>query len=217
MQDYKELEITGQPEKLVSFIDKLSSIENNMGWQRSRLLEENLGRINPADNAWYCFSCDETKNRSAADLWLTHRSTEHLYVCNIVPKSNRRLSYESYNQIISSFEEFAAAEGAEANVSVIVSGGMLDIAEYLSPASLNLLLKFSNLANKSTGSSHPLDQKRWFEFLKEAHRESSRLTSYELNRWLVEEQHWTPDGASSLVSEYEQGRALLQFFEESES
>lgn len=214
MQDYKELEIKAEPDRLAQLIDRLSSIHQSNGWKRSRHLEDNLGRIDPVGNTWYCFSCDEADSRSAADLWLTHRSADHLYVCNIVPKSDRRLSYESYNQIISSFERFASAVAAEADVSVIVSGGMLDIAEYLSPKSLNLLVRFSDLANKSTGSSHPLDQRRWFEFLLEVHRESSKLTSYELNRWLVEERYWPPDGASSLVSEYEQGRALLQFAEE---
>lgn len=212
MQDFKELSIRGEPEHLSSFIQALSDSDVSE-WRRREDLEKKLMGISPKGNIWYCFSCEENHNRVAADLWLANRSAEEVYVCNIVPTSEAELSYALYNQIINEFAIFLSSYAAQCNVSVVLTGGMLDIKEYLSPTCYSLLQTFSQLANKATGSSHPLDQQRWFAFLVQAHEEKSRLTSHELYRWLTEEEAWSPEMASRLVSEYEKGRALLDYKE----
>lgn len=212
MQDFKELSIRGKPEHLSSLIKSLSECDGSE-WCRREDLEKKLLEASPKGNVWYCFSCEETKNRSAANLWLANRSDSEVYVCNIVPTSVAELGYAVYNQIISDFHDFLLAYAASYSVVVEFTGGMLDIKEYLSPFCYSLLQAFSRVANKATGSSHPLDQQRWFAFLVQAHQEKSRLTSHELYRWLSEEEAWPPDVASRLVSEYEKGRALLVYNE----
>jgi hypothetical protein len=212
MQDFKELSIRGEPERLSSLIKALSEC-NWSEWHRREDLENRLSEVSPKGSAWYCFSCEEAKNRSAADLWLTNRSESEVYVCNIVPTPMTELGFAAYNQIISDFYKFLLGFAASYSVAVELTGGMLDIREYLSPSCYSLLQCFSHVANKATGSSHPLDQQRWFAFLVQAHQEKSRLASHELYRWLTEEETWSPDVASRLVSEYEKGRALLAYNE----
>lgn len=212
MQDFKELSIRGEPEHLSSLIQALSDSDVSE-WRRREDLEEKLLKVSPNGNVWYCFSCEETQHRSAANLWLANRSESEFYVCNIVPTSVAELGYALYNQIINDFHDFLSVYAAQYGVLVELSGGMLDILEYLSPACYALLQTFSRVANKATGSSHPLDQQRWFAFLVQAHQEKSRLTSHELYRWLSEEEAWSPEMASRLVSEYEKGRALLDYKE----
>ena len=215
MQDFKELSIRGEPKHLISLIKALSECDGSE-WCRREDLEKKLSEVSPKGNIWYCFSCEEAKNRRGANLWLANRSESEAYVCNIVPTSVGELGYIAYNQIISDFHDFLLGYSASHSVVVELTGGMLDINEYLSPFCYSLLENFSGVANKATGSSHPLDQKRWFAFLVQAHQEKSKLTSHELYRWLSEEEAWSPDVASRLVYEYEKGRALLDYKEKSQ-
>lgn len=210
MHDFQDLSIRGTPDKLSNLILNLSECSES-NWHRRQELEEKLVGVSPKGNEWYCFSCDETLARRAANLWLSNRSEAELYVCNIVPMSSKELDFNDYNIILNDFEKFVGEHAEACGVEVALTGGVLDIKQHLSSASYSLLQKFSGLANKSTGSSHPLDQKRWFDFLVSAHDEHSRLTSHELYRWLVEEESWPSDIASRLAAEYEKGCALLDY------
>lgn len=210
MNDFQDLSIRGTPDQLRKLILSLSEC-NESDWHRRQDLEAKLLGVSPKGSEWYCFSCDETLNRRAANLWLANRSEYELYVCNIVPTSSKELDFIDYNKILHDFETFVGEYVEACGVEVALTGGVLDIQEHLSPVSYSLLRKFSDLATKSTGSSHPLDQKRWFDFLVNAHDEHSRLTSHELYRWLVEEESWPPDIASRLAAEYEKGCALLDY------
>ena len=60
---------------------------------------------------------------------------------------------------------------------------------------------------------HPLDRKRWNEFLTAAHREHAPLDSSLLERWLIEEEKWPADRAEELIRQYENGQQLLEVYE----
>lgn len=75
------------------------------------------------------------------------------------------------------------------------------------------LHRFSVTANKSTGSKHPSDRRRWFDFIFAAHRAQSRLDSQILARWLTEVEEWPSEVVEDLVIQYEFGVALLEEYE----
>jgi hypothetical protein len=83
----------------------------------------------------------------------------------------------------------------------------------VSKETAQLLHHFSVLANKSTGATHPSDERRWFEFIGAAHREDASLDDRTLERWLREEEDWPEDVASELAAEYEKARSLLKFYD----
>ena len=85
----------------------------------------------------------------------------------------------------------------------------------VSPAVAEALRRFSVLANKSTGASHPLDRDRWFDFILLAHRENAQLDASVLARWLSESEGWFEDCARDLAGEYERSRSLLTRYEAS--
>ena len=83
------------------------------------------------------------------------------------------------------------------------------------------LRRFSNAANKSTGSAHPLDERRWMEFVIACARAAGRqdrppfsptLDGGLLKRWLTEVDGWTGDIAGDLVQQYEFGLSLIQLY-----
>ena len=86
-----------------------------------------------------------------------------------------------------------------------------NIENWISEESVKKLKKFSVAANKSTGSAHPLDRKRWFDFLITVHHEHNKLDVSQLSRWLIECEHWPEDIAHELAMEYEFAMGLLDF------
>src|SRR3546814_11423754 len=71
------------------------------------------------------------------------------------------------------------------------------------------LRRFSAAANKATGASHPLDQRRWFDFIISAHRSGKDIGTDRLARWLHEVEGWDEDSAHRLAGEYERCQELL--------
>jgi|688.fasta_scaffold721214_2 hypothetical protein len=212
MKDYKELKLIGTPESLSTLLSDISS-EPLDGWMRNRDLEKRL----PADglrSGFYCFTCDEKTVRRSAHLWLAPKNdAEYYYVTNIIPNQGDRLSFDDYNEVLSSFAIRLRASKLSNNVQVIEEGGSLFLDSFLSQEVLTRLRRFSGAANKATGSAHHYDKERWFAFVVAAHSESSGLHSSDLLRWLLEEEHWPEDQALELVIEYEQQRSLLEYYD----
>jgi hypothetical protein len=91
-----------------------------------------------------------------------------------------------------------------------LSGMDVDLSAQLPKDVYARLRHFSVAANKKTGSSHPLDQERWMDFLIASDKATVVLDSHTLARWLVEIEGWESEQASRLAEEYEFGRELLQ-------
>ncbi len=184
------------------------------GWSRDFAREEELNRESARE--FYCFACQQSPDRPAATLFLTHadrRATSWLYVSNIVPREVQQLTFDQYNHTLNEFEtRFAKPAADSIGVRVELSSPEQSIKDWLSPESAKLLRAFSHGANKSTGSSHPMDRGRWYDFLIALHRSGENPNVGLLHRWLVEEEQWPDDIALDLVSEYEFARGLLDRF-----
>jgi hypothetical protein len=139
-----------------------------------------------------------------------------LKVANIVPLELRELTHRAYNAILADFaSEVARPAAMDAGYSVVMSNSTLQLENMVSPAVAEALRRFSVLANKSTGASHPLDRDRWFDFILLAHRENAQLDASVLARWLSESEGWFEDCARDLAGEYERSRSLLTRYEAS--
>jgi len=181
------------------------------GWSRDLAREEELHH--ESGKKFYCFACQQTPDRPAAGLFLTHadrRATSWLYVPNIVPREVQQLSFDQYNHILNDFGvRFAKPAADSIGVRVELSSPEQSIEDWLSPESAKLLRAFSHGANKSTGSSHPMDRERWYDFLIALHSSGENPNVGLLQRWLIEEEQWADDIAFDLVSEYEFAKGLL--------
>lgn len=163
----------------------------------------------------YCFECKAENGFERAGLSLFQKEGDIWNVPNIVPLEVGQLSIDQYNQILSDFfagivqpairDTPATSELTEDNISVKdVAGEELD----------TLLKRFSSVANKSTGSAHPMDRKRWFDFILKAYKTGSRVDTGLLVGTLLE-QGWPVDAAHELAEEYELAMDLLEYEYES--
>lgn len=135
-------------------------------------------------------------------------------VTNIVPHAAGELGIAKYNLVLRDFVERIAKPAASRGAfEVRLTEPYRSLDDWVDPTVADDLRRFSHLANKATGASHPLDRKRWFAFVIGAHNTSAPLDPGQLARWLEEVEDWPADTARELAGEYEYARALLAAYD----
>lgn len=210
MKTYGELSIDLHGMSPEKFGD-LAEASATGGWARDRSKDEEMKRTG-GGGAWFTFTLSGHKTLPSVFLFVTQkRSADTLYIPNILSPARDRLNYDEYNQILQSFAESVLVPLKARNVvDFNLSGMEIDLSAQLPKEVFDCLRRFSGLANKKTGSSHPLDQERWMDFLIASDEAGVKLDSHTLARWLVEAEGWEGEQASRLAEEYEFGRELLQ-------
>jgi hypothetical protein len=213
LEVFKELSIRGDSTKLDTFIDALSE-RLAPGWARHYEGERRIAEMAlPNEERQYAFRCEAKGKRPAVGLFLI-RFPHAFSVTNIVPQQSGSLTRAQYNSILDEFADLIARPvGADLGLTIEVTPDRLSITHWLSEEAASRLKSFSVAANKATGSSHPMDFKRWAAFLIQAHRDSADLDSETLLRWLVEEEEWPETVAVDLATEYEVARNLLEAYD----
>lgn len=136
-------------------------------------------------------------------------------VPNIVPLETGSLTFAQYNTILADFiEHIATPVVEELGFTIITTKSQQTLDDWLSSDAAEKLRRFSRAANKSTGASHPSDERRWFDFLVAVHRAGDKLDADRLARWLHEAERWDEESAHKLAGDYEQSLALLAFYDE---
>jgi len=134
-----------------------------------------------------------------------------LAVSNIVPHDQGELSYEEYNAIVEDFYRFAGPIAARHGARAEMTAPQADLERWLTQEAADKLRLFCGLANKRTGSSHPMDRERWYDFLVTADEAGADFSASMLARWLTEAGGWDEGTAGKLAAEYEFARGLLAF------
>ncbi len=144
---------------------------------------------------------------SGLTLW---RNKDGYKVANIVPLEIRELSVACYNDVLNDFVD-RIVEPASNDSRFLMNLGKREhhLTHWTSEEAADALHRFSVTANKSTGSSHPADRRRWFEFIFAAHSARSRLDTDILARWLTEVEGWPSEIVEDLMIQYEFGISLL--------
>ena len=159
------------------------------------------------------FERDEGNGVAASRLVLW--AEPHGYrVANIVPLRCRELGERGYNDVLNDFiDRVARTVSEQGGFELRHTDRMQSITDWTSREAAEALRLFSVAANKSTGSSHPLDAERWRRFLMADHLAESSLSSSHLKRWLMEVEGWTGEAATELVIERDFAEELLQDYD----
>ncbi|MDR3616742.1 MAG: hypothetical protein P4L53_24510 [Candidatus Obscuribacterales bacterium] len=208
---FRELSILGSPQLAADFMKRISKTVSGI-WSPIE--------INPHE--WggntFCFSCGETEEHPAAKLWFAKSHNKNkLYVSNIVPLNMNSLTKTEYNRILMEFyktfiEPFPVDKGLE----IIVEEDLVGLDHWLDEEAIRRLNSFSNCANKSTGTGHPLDERRWWLFCFYIHDKGffSKFYPDILGRWLNEVLGWHEEGAHKLALNYERTLRTLEAYNE---
>ncbi|WP_407829344.1 hypothetical protein [Shewanella algae] len=210
MKTFKDVFIKIDDKLIINFI---SEVTKNLErpWSRSYESEENskyLGEIS------FSFKRAGDNTLPEAGLSIFREEKNNWYIPNIVPLEQSQLSYDEYNNIITDFYNSCLKPVAlDLKIDIELTSDALTAEDILGDEANTLLEKFSSLANKSTGSSHPSDQKRWFAFIVETCRKQKYVNSFDLAR-VLSEQGWSENSVQKLTTEYEFARDLIKYMEE---
>lgn len=209
MKVFQNLELRGDRKSLANLIENIRSRLID-GWARDEEIEHRYSQ--DIGKETYCFSCTKMKDRESATLFIVHSEPSLLRVSNIIPRDKGELSIVQYNRILNDFyERFVRSAAEEIGVNGILSSDEMKLEDLISHEAAKKLRTFSSCANRSTGSSHPMDRERWYDFLVTVHREDNKLGYDILFRWLVEEEKWPEEIAHDLIIEYEFAGGLISF------
>lgn len=171
------------------------------------------GAIDDEDVIVLVRTASDDIDESALVLW---QEADGYRVSNIVPRHVSELGITRYNAILQDFVERVARPAAQVEgFEIELSSASQSLDDWLAVESAAALRRFSHLANKSTGAAHPKDRERWYAFLIAAYRNSPRLDSDQLARWLVEVEHWSFEKAQELAIDYEFALGLLEQYDQS--
>lgn len=168
--------------------------------------------VTSEDVILFCRDADPDNPAVGLTLWGTE---DGYYVPNIVPLKAGSLSFAQYNAALTDFiERIAAPVTAKFGFTISTTKARQALGDWLSADAELKLKRFSGAANKSTGASHPSDQRRWFDFLVAVHRSGAQPGSDRLARWLHEVDGWDEDSAHNLAGKFEAAIALLAYYDE---
>lgn len=208
---FRELTVRGLSPALDGLGD---AIQQNLPahWRRDKAKEQE-NALMFGDKSLLVFERDGSGGLPAAGVAMLTEG-EMAEVINIVPLEKSQLSAREYNAILVEFTNSAIRPATVAlDIKYVLTDDKKPFTAWVSPAAGEALQRFSVLANHGTGSAHPLDRERWFEFLLYCHRDRCELDTDMLQRWLVDKGQWSSERASDLATEYEFGRGLLKFAE----
>ena len=106
---------------------------------------------------------------------------------------------------------------------------VFDPLKCISQEALHKLEKFCNMANKTTGSLHPCDEERWFDFICQTVIDRQVFDYDTIFRFLSDEEYWgtrepgyvgamgrfawDENLAAELASEYDNYVRILQYYD----
>lgn len=158
----------------------------------------------------YCFEYKPDNTLERAGLSLFQKESDLWHVPNIVPLEVGQLSVDQYNQILVKFCEDIVQPAIRDTPAIYqLTEDTVSVKDVAGEEVDTLLRRFSSVANKSTGSTHPMDRKRWFDFILKAYKAGGRVDTTLLVGTLLE-QGWPTDAAHELAEEYELAMDLLK-------
>jgi hypothetical protein len=180
-------------------------------WSFDAERSEQMRRNAVGDRQVLAFSRAATDDLPAAGLSLWSHA-EGLYVPNVVPLETGELTHAQYNAVLGDFaERVVRPVAAHAGFRIELTDGRQQLSDWIPQEAARKLRVFSAAANKSSGSSHPMDQQRWFDFILTVHRSGAHLDTDRLARWLNEVDRWDEDSAYKLAGEFERYISILEF------
>jgi len=207
--EFQDLIVTGAASRIeeigAAFEGRLPA-----GWTRDKIREQEALAMG-GDDKWLVFNRAGSSDIPAASLFFATCNGD-LKVSNIVPQAVSELSKQQYNAILIEFYKSTVVAVADAlALQHELTPDTRPITFWITENAAEKLRRFSQCANKSSGSAHPMDRNRWFDFLTQVVADRSELDTDTLARWLVLIEHWPEESARDLVLEYEFGRDLLTY------
>ncbi|MNJ95316.1 hypothetical protein D3C87_130260 [compost metagenome] len=220
METFQNLTIELPSNRIEAFYYELSElIRDSINWHLRNDLVANFNK-NSNTKSKYVISAESKEflvdNRQIQGIVWLWNDLNTFKVFNIVPAGKvRNLELNEYNYILNQFKtDFIDRVSDRFDARVNLTHPYKYIDDTIGSEGISALRSFSEGANKTTGNTNPYDFQRWCEFIFIIHRMEKKLSSSELENWLIED-GWDEEMASKLSSEFEYSLDLLEKYEQS--
>lgn len=155
----------------------------------------------------YCFDYIGSEF-PVAKLWLI-KDNDIYRVTNIVPQEKYSLEVEEYNALLKSFaSEVLSSNNLHFQIEPEVP--LVGVDYYMGTKAMRALSLFSSTANRATGTGHPLDQEKWFQFVAIGVRDN-KLAPVDVIREYLLQDGWSEEKTDRLCFEYEYCIDVMRF------
>ena len=160
MKTYCELYFSGTSDNLRAFVKELKAYING-DWRQVEQSER-------WEDYLFIDYIGTDVDKARVSIYLGNDLAKgQIKVGNIVPLEKNSLSIDEYNSVLKKFNRDIIEPYKRHNHIINISeltNDEFDPLTVISKVALQKLRAFCVAANKSTGSSHPCDQERWYEF-----------------------------------------------------
>lgn len=213
MKVFKKLEIKGENSDLISLLNKIKSKKyKNFNFIVDKS-DDYAKMIATSKDCTATFLTSEIEN-AIAYVWLVV-TKNLLYVSNITPNKSGQLTFHQYNSIIDKFYEEIIEKNIIPEFDVNFSKDEITINDLADKTTISKLKSWIDSSNHSTLNTHPLDFKKWCDFIFTSHNNQSTLTASQLEKYLIEDvKIYDEDLVSKIVLEYEYSLDLLKEYDD---
>jgi hypothetical protein len=208
LPEFKLLEVQGKRRELLLLVENAIQFQKGL-WKHIAESKAQFGCVKLSSNEkLYVFQRAADDKIPAANLHMI-LGAGYIRVVKILPEVAGTLSRIQHNAIIDEFNALIIKPFINTDsISYLYNPERPCISQWLSKKAYRLLKSFSDSANKSNETAHPLDSQRWKAFLIQTHRDKVSLDGDSLQKWL-EEEGWREESALELSRRYEMMRDLL--------
>jgi len=214
METFNNLKIKGERSRLVGFLKKVTQ-QLPAEWKFDDVTSKSYAESSGKSTDEIVCIRSPSIGEKVALIWMGFWEGS-LEVINIVPKyPGDSLTYEDYNAILDAFyTNCLKAHIYQLELEYHTSG--IDFEAITGAETLDKLKTWEEACNPSNGNTHPLDFKRWTDFVITAHKEHSGIDSSLLTRWLVEERGWNEEFSVTvrMSSDFQYATDILKAYDE---
>lgn len=217
MRKFTELVIESEEQNLIQLLEHLKTANSKQFVFEKKLSEEYAQNIFVNNNQVACFRTTQKKHFDSK-IWIVANNTQ-FRITNIVSNTISELGIARYNQVMHDFFYDFVSKFLDERYKVHYSGEIINMNELISEAAYDALTRWESACNKSNPIGHSSDEELWFEFIKQLVKNRDKLTTSDLEKWLVEDKNWSfsflNEEISKLIAYYEYGIDLLSYYENS--
>lgn len=213
MRKFQQLEIRGTKEDLRGLLSRMKESNIKSFVYQAKKSEEYAKNIFCEETEVAVFK-SPNKKYFEGYVWLAITDGV-LRVANITSSINSDLGISNYNFVLNAFFSEIVRPLLSEEADVVIKGENLGLRDMMSEQSAKLLEVWEVACNKSSPTSHPLDEERWFSFICSIANEESEFSPEDLEKWLSEDKEWPlgyQDEIDKLAIEYENDVRLLKYY-----
>lgn len=213
MRKFQQLEIRGTQEYLRELVRRMKESNIKSFVYQAKKNEEYAKNIFTDESEVAVFKSPKKKYFESY-VWLTITDGV-LRVANITSSINSDLGISNYNFVLNAFFSEVVHPLLSDDAEVVIKGENLGLRDMMSEQSASLLEVWEVACNKSSPTSHPCDEERWFAFVCSIAREESEFSPEDLEKWLSEDKEWPlgyQEEIDKLTIEYENDVRLLKYY-----